>query len=67
VLGFDRALSSPGAVPPVVVLTNRAAHTHFDFRKCIKYHGPGVEEAGGDRSSRSWTPNEDIACCALFR
>ena len=51
----------PGAVPPVVFSTTRAAHTHFDFRKCTKYHGPGV-----DRLSRSWTPNEDVAFDAVL-
>jgi hypothetical protein len=48
-----------------VFLTSRAVRTHFDFWKCIKYHGPGVE-AGGDRLSRSWTPNEDVAFDAVL-
>jgi hypothetical protein len=61
------ARDDPGssAVPPVILLTSRAVHRHFDFWKRIKYHGPGVE-AGGNRSPRGRTPNEDVAVDAVF-
>ena len=54
-----------GAVPPVVFLTSRAVHPHFDFWKCIKYHGPGVETRGNWLIG-GWTPNEDVVFDAAF-
>jgi hypothetical protein len=50
----------PGAVPPVVLLTSRAVHTHLDFWKCVKHHGPGVE-ASGNWLPRGWASDEDVA------
>jgi hypothetical protein len=47
-------------------VTSGAVHTHFDFWKCIEYHGPGVE-ARRNRLSCSWTPNEDITFDAVVR
>ena len=55
----------PGAVPPVVFLTSRATHTHFDFWKCVKYHGPGVETCGNWLTG-GWAPNEDVALDAIL-
>jgi len=66
--GRSRAFDhpSPGAVPPVIFLTSRAAHAHFDLWKRIKYHGFGVQ-TGGNWLTGGRTPNEDVACCAVFR
>jgi hypothetical protein len=54
-----------GAAPPVIFVTSRAVHSHLNFWKCIKYHGPGVEPSG-NRSSSSRTANEDVAFRALL-
>ena len=66
--GRSRAFDhpSPGAVPPVIFLTSRAAHARLDLWKRIKYHGSGVQ-TGGNWLTGGRTPNEDVACCAVFR
>ena len=59
---WSGAFNNPGhgAVPPVVLLTSRAVHTHLDFGKCIKHHCPGVE-AGRNRLPRGRAADEDVA------
>ena len=54
-----------GAVPRMIFVTSRAAHTHFDFRKCTKYHRVGVE-ARGNWLPRGRTENEDVAFDSVF-
>ena len=54
-----------GAVPRMIFVTSRAAHTHFDFRKCMKYHRVGVE-ARGNWLPRGRTENEDVAFDSVF-
>jgi hypothetical protein len=61
------ARDDPGssAVPPVIFLTSRAAHTHFNVWERIENHSFGVEP-GRDGLAGCRTPNEDVAVDAVF-